>query len=488
MSNDLDTDINNYTYEELLEIVGFNSANIPETSQINSKLNKLINKYKSEKNKKYVTFFIDAKNKLLSKEDTVLLNDDSNPIINREKKDIQNVVPLNINQGTLNPNSIQTVSKIITIDSKYRQHKIPYSCDPNGLTSSTNFLCTLSEKIRNTTRLKLDSIYIPRTWYTFDDYNGNTCFWIDISNNTSNNTYPIRITEGNYTANTLKTEIQDQIQYQINNYPDISGLSVELQQQKIKFLNSNTSNTYTIYFYKEDNSLYYDTSCVTMNNGVKSVTTNTHHVKYNQNLGYNLGFRALDINNNLSIKLNSSRPSIIAEAPIDINGSQYFTLVIDDYNYNYSNNGGITIENKQNIVELPSYYSKIIHDVSCSILDETNIKQYLPSFPRKLTQAQLYSINEIIANKKKASNNKTISFNNSNQLAVIHLESINASNPTQSILYRDMGTQSHNERKYFGPVCIEKMHISLYDDNGNIVNLHGHNWSFTMIAEELYQY
>ena len=65
MSNDLDTDINNYTYEELLEIVGFNSANIPDTSQINSKLNKLINKYKSEKNKKYVTFFVDAKKKTI---------------------------------------------------------------------------------------------------------------------------------------------------------------------------------------------------------------------------------------------------------------------------------------------------------------------------------------------------------------------------------------------------------------------------------------
>ena len=177
-----------------------------------------------------------------------------------------------------------------------------------------------------------------------------------------------------------------------------------------------------------------------------------------------------------------------AEAPIDFNGSQYFTLVIDDFNYNHSNNGGITIENKQNNIDLPSYYSKIIHDMSCSILDENNIKQYLPSFPRKLTQAQLYSINEIIANKKKISNNKTSSFNNSNQLAIIYLESMNTSNQNQSLLYRDMGTQSSNERKYFGPVCIEKLHISLYNDKGNIVNLHGHDWSFTMIAEELYQY
>ena len=209
------------------------------------------------------------------------------------------------------------------------------------------------------------------------------------------------------------------------------------------------------------------------------------------NLGYNLGFRGLDENNNLSITLEPNS-NILAEAHIDINGPQYFTLVIDDFNYNRMNNNGITIENKQDNIEIPSYYNKIIHDMCYNILDSDNIKQYLPSFPRKLTQAQLYSINEIITNRKisnnKISNNKNNSFNNSNQLAVIHLESINNSNSNQSILYINMGTQSQNERKYFGPVCIEKLQISLYDDKGKIVNLHGHDWSFTLIAEDLYQY
>ena len=45
-----------------------------------------------------------------------------------------------------------------------------------------------------------------------------------------------------------------------------------------------------------------------------------------------------------------------------------------------------------------------------------------------------------------------------------------------------------NERSYFGPVDIERMRVKLMDDKGNLVNLHGVDWSFTLIIEQLYQY
>ena len=45
-----------------------------------------------------------------------------------------------------------------------------------------------------------------------------------------------------------------------------------------------------------------------------------------------------------------------------------------------------------------------------------------------------------------------------------------------------------NERVYFGPVDIERLRIKLYDDKGYLINLHGNNWSFTLIVESLYQY
>jgi len=482
MSEDLDTNINNYTNEELLEIVGFDGINIPTTDQINSRLNKIINKYKLENNNTYVSFFIQAKKQILNNEsEKQILNNESlnnrstsqeDTLIFRDNPNIQPTYPVDINVGILNPNKQQLFKKYITINSKCRQDIVPYSCNPNSKTSSTKFICTLSEKIKNTVRLKINSMCIPKTWYTFDDFNGNTYFQID----GSGGPYNIHITEGNYTPENLKIEIQDKI----NDIPlDISvNLVKNISTPKIKFTNNNNTLPYTINFYKYDNSLTYNISC-------DNTTTTIVIDKYDNNLGYNLGFRNTNISDpDLKITLDASGGSIIADAPIDLTGTQYVVLVIDDYNYNHINNG-ITIDVKDNKVGLPEYSGKILQDISC-IDDISNQNIYLPTFPRKLTQSQIYSINEINSQQNKQSN-RTVSYNNSNIIAITHFPSeiLNDNNMIQKYNI-NLSDQLLNERIYFGPVCIEKLHISLYNDNGNILNLHGQDWSITMIAEELY--
>ncbi len=468
MSDDLDTNINNYTYQELLEIVGLDNINQINQDEINQRFNKIINKYKLENNQQYINFFSKAKNKILN-----------------ELEDIQTVPSLDKENKIVNK---ELITKYIIIDSKYRQHRTPYSCDPNSKTSSTNFLCTLTEKIKNTIKIKINSICIPRTWYTFDDFNGNTCFWVDISNSsTIISKIPIHITEGNYIPENLINEINRVINLQEISYPDLSGLNVELikniSNPKIKFINSNSISSnihYSIYFYKKKDNLSYQTVCNNINNSVSVL-------HYDENLGYNLGFRIIDDNEDLVIYL-EPLSEIYAEVSLDVNGSQYFTLAIDDFNYNSVNNGGgITIENKQTKLDLPSYYGKLLQDISYNNSLDTNI--YLPTFPRKLTQAQIYSLNEIIAHRKE-SNNKLLSeknLNNSNIIAVIHISSINnETNISNQSNVIELSNHLLNERNYLGPVCIEKLHIGLYDDKGKLVNLHGHDWSFTMIANELY--
>ena len=53
---------------------------------------------------------------------------------------------------------------------------------------------------------------------------------------------------------------------------------------------------------------------------------------------------------------------------------------------------------------------------------------------------------------------------------------------------RDSFDSDINERNYFGPVSIQRLKISLVDYLGNLVNLNGHDWSFTLKVEELYEY
>ena len=50
------------------------------------------------------------------------------------------------------------------------------------------------------------------------------------------------------------------------------------------------------------------------------------------------------------------------------------------------------------------------------------------------------------------------------------------------------GSLQDNKRVYFGPVNIERMRITLYDDKGNVLNLNGGDWSVTLMSENLYQY
>ena len=102
-------------------------------------------------------------------------------------------------------------------------------------------------------------------------------------------------------------------------------------------------------------------------------------------------------------------------------------------------------------------------------------------FPRKLTQAQLYSVNQIKSNRD-APNNTTPAPTNSNLFATIFNQPLDGG----AIVYNN-----HNivyERKYFGPITLDRLGIRLLDDKGNLLNLHGHNWSFTLAVEQLYQY
>jgi hypothetical protein len=56
-------------------------------------------------------------------------------------------------------------------------------------------------------------------------------------------------------------------------------------------------------------------------------------------------------------------------------------------------------------------------------------------------------------------------------------------------LSSDIGltTEMNRTREYFGPVDIQKLQISLYDEYGRIINLNNMDWSFTLNFERLYE-
>jgi hypothetical protein len=43
-------------------------------------------------------------------------------------------------------------------------------------------------------------------------------------------------------------------------------------------------------------------------------------------------------------------------------------------------------------------------------------------------------------------------------------------------------------REYFGPVDLANLFVALYDDKGNILDLIGMDWSFSLMVKCIYQY
>ena len=268
--------------------------------------------------------------------------------------------------------------------------------------------------------------------------------------------------------------------------------------------------------------------------GTNSCSASSQGQSFSGTLGWLMGFR-LPIQPIFSTTLTTTEPITISgggntpQAVLNIYRTKYFILVLDDFNQNRINNGLITITELSKSLPIPSYFNTSqpyictpnvlnlpsilnINDIGNlaninsaqavsmglnpdnlfnSLQDKVdfgsgNIQQILPSAPRTLTQAQIYTVNEIIKNR-----NKTISFRakaptNSDTLAIIPIKYGSLSTGQ---LYTELSGQfQDNKRIYFGPVDIDRLRVTLLDDRGNLVDLHGGDWCVTLISENLYQY
>lgn len=529
MSKEIDTNIDNYSREELLEILGLDTQE-KDTNLIESKINQIIKKFKSEDNNKFTKFFLDAKKILIEKpekkkvpqaeiwlrnqflkqtdksqsdkttkrENQVgFFEDATHPVMLRNKLGISNTIPLEIAQGNLNPNLKQKIIRKVVINSSFRNNIIPYTSDPRDPTSPTNFTCLLSIPLRNVLKMSLSSIFIPTTFNVFDDVNSNTIFWIK---NKSNELTLVQIKNGTYNLNQIKDELNSVLE---GKFPDISvSLSGNSVSNRIFFNNSGT-DVYEVHFLNPSgvNEI--------MNSNTDSLDSNSCNISNLTNLNYSnclgnyLGFRfnkedAKESQDSLIGKIPEKfyRPltasGLIADVTPNLTGSNYFNLLVDDFNNNHAANRLITIGNLEDRLSLPTYF--IHSDLSGPFeINQQKIPQVLPTFPRKLTQNQLFSINNIIESRQRK-NNRLSDVNSANILASIQLPDIfgfsdaSGNKILKNSISIDNFDSDINERNYFGPVSIQRLKISLVDYLGNLVNLNGHDWSFTLKVEELYEY
>ena len=540
-----DTNVSSYTLSELLTILGLDN---PDPNSIAKKTNQLINKYKNS-DPKIATFFKDVQSQLIQYASQLLDpdNDDTanypvgaketnnwfenqylkqdnenqdNKITDRKQKikvygnehlpmkreqlGVSNTYNVPIAQDKLNPKLENVTSRFINLDSQFRQ------ATNSGISSSSDYTLDLSDYLPNVLSMKLYSFQIPFCWYVIDEAYGNTCFWIT-NDTTSIN---ISISSGNYSPKEIVVALNDSFSTAgftfPNTTPENTPVSYNLINGKITLNLINgvySGNEIYSSFTITTNTIitFFDYTTKLQCPNTDSCVNKGFYI--NQTLGWVLGYR-VPFQNVLS-------SGNTASSLLDLNGTKYLILIIDDYNQNHINNGLVSISEYSNTLKIPSYYTTDLPytcsqsssnaaalestfnnnatntDIGLVVADKLNpgfIKypQVLPSAPRLLTQSQIYTINEIIKNNDKTTNYRAKAPTNNDIFAILPVKTSNLS--TGSLIVETTGSLQENKRIYFGPVNIERMRVKLVDDKGNILNVNGADWTVTIICECLYQY
>lgn len=563
MSSNIDTNISNYTLLELMAIVGLEDL---DRDDINTKTDFYIQKYKKN-DPTLATFFQSIQTKLLqyennssskknennnadeNEDDTNLNvqtenwytneyqvqpnnNTQNDKITERKQKidiyenihvpmtqqqlGVNNTYNVPVAQDTLNPTLKNTTTRFLNLDSQFRQSA------NNMESTASDYTLDLSDPLTNVLNMKLFSFQIPFTWYTIDDVYGNTCFWI--TDETYGYNIPITIDPGNYT--------NEQFINALNQAFKNAGFDISSQTPVIyNSINGRiTLHLYGIVFqgtteYPETFTVSNETVLTFFDYTARLQCTNfcvNQSYYLDQTLGWLMGYREpyllIDISGNT------------APAVLNLNGTKYLILVIDDYNQNHLNNGLVSITEYYNTIKTPNYYSPdlpytclapnagtnananintnisnyqglsniirgINNDQSNGILVadkmSSNIRysktpQLLPSAPRTLTQAQIYTINEIFKKNNNTTNYRSKAPTTPDIFSLIPIKTSGTN--TGELLVEFSGSLQQNIRTYFGPVNIERMRVRLLDDKGNQLNLNGGDWCITIICECLYQY
>ena len=479
MEDEPDYNVDNYEINELVDVIGLD---YPVTKQdIEDAALFLIKQYTQSKEPLMVAFVKDVREKLeeymlenhideiLREEHGIMTNfarkpfeDNANFVEDREDHNVtivnddhqtmqQNRVnfPLNPRQGFINKILRNTDTKIINIDSHYRDTLLADASGYNPKSSSTDFVVNFNEPLTNVLSMKLFSYEIPVHWYTFSEKYGTNRFMID-------NSFVI-IPDGNYTASELITDISSALP---------AGFTISLNTKKNRVTITTGSSTNTLSFYNDTLfKAHHSSYC-----GIKYNTTERSGPKIDYNLGWLLGFRKTTY---------TGATSYTGEALLDTAGIKYVYITLDDFNHHHNSKQVTNLYQDKETFKLPSYYK---HYKAADCVPGANNE----SVGNKLTQAQLFAINQILIDNASSDLDRHTGNVDSDIIARIQVPYTNGN--LFRYLINQESSLSNNMRQYYGPVTIKRMRVRLVDDKGNDVDLNNMDWSFSLIVEQLYEY
>lgn len=497
--SDIDLNISNYSDEELYQLIGLTDE--ADRDEIYSTTSDQIGKYTEQGNTSYAHFFTSLQDRLLTLMDTDEGNDtggdfikteyEPNPstdqglvnrsnyttIVNDEHFTLRQqrlLIPQGVGvpyaQGQMNPTLRNTKRQLISIDSNHRELMSCLStessdCSGNICTtnnyefseSATDFTFDLSHPITNVLKLKLYSYEIPHSWYVFDPQYGTTHLAIDISGSTAQ---CLDISAGNYDPSGLIIAINNAI-----------TSILPLHNISVTYNTINNKVTFTDLFGDPFTLVFYDASgiCPPSICGVQGP-------KLNHNLGWLLGFRKTSY---------SGSSSYEGESLIDTYGFRYIFVELKDFNNNRLNQGIVSITDNRHTFTY-SAAKRCRLPLTEEPLNSTSCGKSPPSWRGPpLTSTETYVRAQLLNAQERGYPDQYLSPVNSDILARIPVRKFNH----YDILFDNWtSTLEDTSREYFGPVTLKRMHVRLLNDKGYVIDLNGMDFSFSLIAEHLYQY
>ena len=348
-------------------------------------------------------------------------------------------------EGSKNPRYIETYRSYIILNSAYRENPLK--------TFSSDFILDID--LKKVLSIKLTSLNIPPSWYSFDYNFGNTNFYVTNGTDIS----CINLEPGNYDASGLIFQLNNEL----SNMSIDASFSYNIINNKVS-LSSTTDLSFVFY---DKNDICDVSSCFCPCS------------KQNYNLGYYLGFRgppqqkdAFIIDKNFGIHINAGE-TIKAISQLNLNNKINAILSIDDYNNSVFSEKIKLVPRKDNHLKLPSYYNT---DISCN----NNNNLYSPAVfnPRQLSMAKLYTIQEI---RRQDPNSYTLTPQyTTNTLAVFTLEAGKYFSHTYSV-------DETSAKIYTGPINIQRLKVTIKNSHGHFLDLHYMDWECVLEIEQFYQ-
>ena len=333
--------------------------------------------------------------------------------------------------GTLNPLKINTIKRAVNIDTRFR---------PNYYTTkSSDLQINLPTKVERAISMRLASIEIPMSFYAINTSFGNNVFkvswtWGGVPDASS---ALITLPDGNYDTGTsdktkaahLEDEINAQLQAsRAGDATDISGLRLRYEINPITgrsrfFQDASASIAPRAVPFKIN---------FTVNKAGVVLPPGENPLPLQGTLGWMLGFRAPVGEYASNGKLiggaggggTDALGNLISEGICNVQGTRYIYVAIDDF-VNSSNN----------------YFTAAF---ASSVM--------APNIITRINVAEL-----------------------AQDTTVYHYAQ-----------QEGYSTELDRSRSYFGPVDIQKMRVTLFDEYGRVVNLNYMDWSMELMFECVY--